>query len=243
MGLSLQGVSKVYPGGAAALSSINLEIPQGESLALVGGSGSGKTTLLKLLNRILEPTEGQVLMAGAPARQVDIYEYRRKFGYVVQKGGLFPHMTVRQNVSLPGRLAGWAEPRRRQRVEELLQLVELPDKTYGQRFPHQLSGGQQQRIGLARALFLDPPYLLLDEPLGALDPVTRKQLQLQIGRLAAHKTLVVVTHDMAEARVLCRRIAVMHQGLLLQVGSAEELRENPASEFVQLLFEDQLGGT
>lgn len=243
MGLSLEGVSKVYPGGAIALADIDLDIPSGSSLALVGGSGSGKTTLLKLLNRIHEPTTGLVRMQGQPAAEVDIFEYRRRFGYVVQRGGLFPHMTVRQNVCLPGKLQGWSQQRLAQRTRELLELVELPEPTYGPRLPHQLSGGQQQRVGIARALFLDPGYLLLDEPLGALDPVTRKQLQGQIGRLAAEKTLVVVTHDMAEARVLCRRIAVMHQGRLLQLGTAEELRSNPASDFVRLLFEDQVGGT
>lgn len=236
MALALRAVSKAYTRDRFAVSDVSLEIETGGSMALVGGSGSGKTTLLKLINRLLEPTSGQILIEGQDVSGTDVYAHRRRFGYVVQRGGLFPHLKVGHNVFLPGKLQGWPLPRLEERARELLELVELPYAEYADRYPAQLSGGQQQRVGIARALFLDPAYLLLDEPLGALDPVTRRQLQQQIHRLAQNKTLVVVTHDMEEAEVLCRRVAVMRLGRLVQQGTPHELREHPADDFVRQMF-------
>lgn len=239
MSIELRGVSKVYPGGVRAVEPINLTVPAGGSLGLVGGSGSGKTTLLKMINRLLEPTTGQVLIEGEDAARADVYAHRQRFGYVVQRGGLFPHLSVEQNVALPGRLRNWEASRLRERVATLLGMVELPYDSYASRYPTQLSGGQQQRVGIARALFLDPPYLLLDEPLGALDPVTRRGLQEQILQLNQEqgKTVVVVTHDMAEATMLAAQVAVMRTGQMLQKGTPEQLKSAPADEFVRLLFE------
>ncbi len=236
MSLRLVGVGKCYAESNWALREIDLEVEQGSRLALIGGSGSGKTTLLKLINRLLEPSVGQIFLEGQPIANADLYQHRRRFGYVVQRGGLFPHMSVEANICLPGRLLAWKKPALAERCRELLEMVELPYAEYAQRYPNQLSGGQQQRVGIARALFLNPPYLLLDEPLGALDPVTRRSLQQHILGLAQDKTLIVVTHDLEEAELLCQELAVLRTGCLLQRGTSEQLRSQPADDYVRQLY-------
>ncbi|MCG8553917.1 MAG: ATP-binding cassette domain-containing protein [Proteobacteria bacterium] len=218
-----------------AVDRVNLDVLGGETLALVGTSGCGKTTTLKLINRLVEPTSGVIAVDGTDIRQRDIIELRRCIGYVIQAGGLFPHMTVGRNVALLCELESWDAGRRDRRVRELLELVGLAPSEFAQRFPRELSGGQRQRVGLARALALDPPYVLMDEPFGALDPVTRHQIHEQFLELKerVRKTIIVVTHDLSEAFRLADRVAVMDGGRLLQVGTEEDLRERPADRFVR----------
>jgi osmoprotectant transport system ATP-binding protein len=196
---------------------ISLGIQMGETLVLLGRSGSGKTTLLKLINRLLLPTGGEVLVGGQPTRDWDPIRLRRSIGYVIQEGGLFPHFTVFQNVGLVPQLENWASDRIDSRVKELLLLVGLNPAHFGGRLPHELSGGQRQRVGVARALAADPPILLMDEPFGALDPVTRAELQNEFRALAERlgKTIVFVTHDINEAILLASRIVLMQSGAIV----------------------------
>jgi osmoprotectant transport system ATP-binding protein len=238
--IRLEGVTRAFAlpsrGGRrrelVAVDALDLEVRRGETLALIGGSGCGKTTTLRLMNRLLEPTRGRVLIDGADARERDPVALRRGMGYVVQHGALFPHLTVRGNVGLLCRLEGWSAERTRARVDELLEMVRMPG--YGERYPSELSGGQRQRAGVARALVLDPPIVLLDEPFGALDPITRRELQAEFLDLSAaiDRTMVFVTHDLDEAFLLSDRVALMEAGRLLQVGSPDDLRERPADEHV-----------
>ena len=206
-------------------------------LALVGRSGGGKTTALELANRLVEPTAGRVLVGGRDVARVPPVELRRGLGWVPPGGGLFPHLTLGENVELLPRLAGWPRARRRARADELLALVGLDPARATSRLPRELSVGEQQRGGLARALALDPPALLLDEPTGALDAVTRDRLQGELERLvhARARTVVLVTHDLAEARRLASRIAVLDGGRLLQAGTWDELARAPATPFVREL--------
>ncbi|MGH7646096.1 MAG: ATP-binding cassette domain-containing protein, partial [Gemmatimonadales bacterium] len=208
------------------VSEVSFSVGAGETLVLLGRSGSGKTTTLKLINRLLEPTAGVVWIAGQDARALDVVRLRRRIGYVIQEVGLFPHFTVERNVGLVPRLEGWAPERIAARVRELLALVGLDPATFAGRYPHELSGGQRQRVGVARALAADPPLLLLDEPFGALDPITRLELQGEFrsleGRLG--KALVFVTHDVREGLRLGTRIGVMQGGRLVFLGTPEELR-------------------
>jgi len=204
--------------GIQVLSGLNLRVAHGEILVLLGRSGSGKTTTLKLVNRLVSPTSGQILVNGAPNDQVDVIRLRRGIGYVIQEAGLFPHFTVERNIGLVPKIEGWPEERIRARVEEMLQLVGLtPD--LASRYPHQLSGGQRQRVGVARGLAADPAILLMDEPFGALDPLTRDELQREFLLLQqrVHKTVVFVTHDLREALRLGSRIALMEAGKLVTV--------------------------
>jgi len=205
------------------LSGFNLQVHGGETLVLLGRSGSGKTTSLKLVNRLLSPTSGEVLVKGVPNREGDVIRLRRGIGYVIQDVGLFPHFTVERNIGLVPKIEGWAAERIRARVEELLQLVGLGPET-ASRYPHQLSGGQRQRVGVARALAADPEILLMDEPFGALDPLTRDELQREFLLLQQrlHKTVVFVTHDLREALRLGSRIALMEAGRLVTVLSPQE---------------------
>jgi osmoprotectant transport system ATP-binding protein len=205
----------------------------------LGGSGSGKTTTLKMINRLIEPTSGAIEVDGQNVLAQDPVELRRSIGYVFQGIGLFPHMTVGENVSIVLRLLGRDKQEQRSRAEALLSLVELDPKEYLERFPADLSGGQQQRVGVARALAADPAYLLMDEPFGALDALTRDTLQQEVLRLKERlgKTIVFVTHDIFEALTLADRIAVMHEGQLEQVGPKEEILAEPATEFVKGLFQ------
>lgn len=221
-----------------AVREVSLTIPTGETLVLLGSSGSGKTTLLRLINRLIEPTAGTVKIDGIDVAGQDAAKLRRGIGYVFQGIGLFPHLTVASNVALVPRLLHWGQARRRRRAEELLEMVGLPPADYAMRYPDELSGGQQQRVGVARALAGEPEILLMDEPFGALDAITRDGLQQEMLALKQrlHKTIVFVTHDLNEALLLGDRIAVMHRGNLEQIGTGEELQQNPQTEFVRDLF-------
>jgi osmoprotectant transport system ATP-binding protein len=232
-------VSKTYADGTAALAGVSLTVAPGETVALVGESGSGKTTLLRLFNRMAEPTAGTVHVEGRAVAEVDPIALRRRIGYVPQDGGLLPHWRVERNVELVPRLLGWDAARRRERSREMLDLVGLSADLHAGRYPAELSGGQRQRVAFARALAADPPILLLDEPFGALDTLTRHELHRQFLDLRARlpKTMVLVTHDLQEAFRLADRIGVMKQGRLLQLGPADELRERPADAYVRELLE------
>jgi osmoprotectant transport system ATP-binding protein len=216
------------PGGRALLDALSLAVEEGETLAVIGRSGSGKTTALKLVNALLMPTAGEVRVAGRATTAWDAIRLRRRTGYVIQEMGLFPHLTVARNVGLVPELEGWPRERIGRRVEELLALVGLPAAEFAGRYPHQLSGGQRQRVGVARALAADPPLLLLDEPFGALDPITRAELQREFRALQARlrKTAIFVTHDMREAALVGDRIAVVAGGRLRAVATPEALRES-----------------
>jgi osmoprotectant transport system ATP-binding protein len=224
--IECRGVSYHLEGGRALLSDLNLQIRRGETLVLLGRSGSGKTTTLKLINKLLEPTEGQVLVEGRATSAWDPIRLRRRIGYVIQEVGLFPHFTVERNVGLVPSLEGWPAERTCARVRELLDLVGLEAERFAGRFPRELSGGQRQRVGVARALAADPPFLLMDEPFGALDPVTRAEIQREFQTLERRlqKTIVFVTHDLREGLMLATRVALMEGGRLVGVYTPEEFR-------------------
>jgi osmoprotectant transport system ATP-binding protein len=216
--VDLRDVTYSVPSVAAPIiDGLNLKIARGETLVLLGESGCGKTTTLKLINRLYLPTKGQVLVEGKATTEWDPIRLRRKTGYVIQEGGLFPHFTVGENISLVPRLEGWDASRIKTRVQELLTLVGLNPERFSTRYPNELSGGQRQRVGVARALSAEPPMLLLDEPFGALDPLTRSDLQREFADLAKRlgKTALFVTHDVREALLLGNRIGLMHRGRLL----------------------------
>jgi len=232
-------VTKRYPGTGkghpGAVEDLSLEVAAGKICVLVGPSGCGKTTSLKMVNRLIEPTSGRILIDGADAARRDVTELRRSIGYVIQQVGLFPHQTIGENVATVPRLLGWPEARRRERSEELLGLVGLDPATYRDRYPSQLSGGERQRVGVARALAADPPVMLMDEPFGAVDPIVRERLQNEFLRLQADlaKTILFVTHDIDEAIKIGDLVAVMQVGgHLAQFGTPEEILANPASDFV-----------
>ena len=214
--------------GRALVAGLNLTVRCGETLVLLGRSGSGKTTTLKLINHLLTPTEGEVRVEGTATTAWDVIRLRRRIGYVIQEVGLFPHFTIERNVGLIPQLEGWDEGRIRQRVHELLRLVGLESEQFARRYPHELSGGQRQRVGVARALAADPPILLMDEPFGALDPITRMEMQGEFralqGRL--NKTIVFVTHDVREAFTLASRIGLLHESKLVAL--------HPPNEFLEL---------
>ncbi len=247
--IELVGVSKRYVrapasgGGSAgeswAVRDVTLRIAERELIALLGESGSGKTTLLRMVNRLVEPDAGEVRVAGQAVRQGDAVALRRSIGYVIQQAGLFPHFTVGDNVALVPRLLGWPAAEVDERVAALLELVGLPAAEYQQRFPDQLSGGQRQRVGVARALAARPRVLLLDEPFGALDPITRVALQDELRRIHRELglTTIMVTHDLVEALTLADRIAVMYRGELRQLGTPQELMSAPADEYVARLMQ------
>ena len=233
--IRLEGVTKRYGNGQVAVHALDLEIGDGEVCMLIGPSGCGKTTTLKMINRLIEPSGGRILLDGEDVTSADPVNLRRRMGYVIQQVGLFPHETVGENIATVPRLVGWPRDRIRTRVDELLDLVGLEPGTFRDRYPHQLSGGQRQRVGVARALGVDPPVLLMDEPFGAIDPIARDRLQVEFLRLQheVRKTVVFVTHDVDEAVRLGDRIAVMRQGgHLEQYGSPAEILGQPASEFV-----------
>lgn len=229
-------------GGRALLTGLSLQVQRGETLVLLGRSGSGKTTTLKLINRLVVPTEGEVLVEGRTTMDWDPIRLRRCIGYVIQEVGLFPHFSVERNVGLVPALEGWNPDRIRARVFELLRLVDLDPEQFATRRPHELSGGQRQRVGVARALAADPPVLLMDEPFGALDPVTRAEMQHEFRRLQArlNKTIVFVTHDIHEALRLGSRIALMAAGELAGIYSPEEFLR--ASEPEAKAFVSAMGG-
>ncbi|HEX4905806.1 MAG TPA: ATP-binding cassette domain-containing protein [Acidimicrobiales bacterium] len=233
--IRLDAVTKRWPSGHVAVHELTLDVPDGEVCVLLGPSGCGKTTTMKMINRLVEPTSGRIEIDGVDVQTIDAVELRRGIGYVIQQVGLFPHQTVAANVGTVPRLLRWDRPRIAARVEELLALVGLDPATFRDRYPHQLSGGQRQRVGVARALGADPPVLLMDEPFGAIDPVTRGRLQDEFLSLQAtlHKTVVFVTHDIDEAVKLGDRIAVLAEGgVLAQLATPAELLASPASAFV-----------
>lgn len=232
--IRFQSVSKKY-GDTFAVENLDLEVSTGEVCALVGPSGGGKTTILKMVNRLVEPTGGRVLVDDQDVAASDPVELRRRTGYVIQQVGLFPHLKVADNVGSVPRLLGWDKARVRSRVSEMLDLVGLDPRVFADRYPHQLSGGQAQRVGVARALAGDPPVLLMDEPFGAVDPIARDRLQQEFLRLQGqlHKTVILVTHDVDEAVALGDRIAVLSQGgRLQQHGTPADVLGNPATSFV-----------
>jgi osmoprotectant transport system ATP-binding protein len=235
--VEFRSVSKTFDSQRAALSDVSFRVEQGETLVLLGSSGSGKTTCLKMMNRLVEPDSGSVLVEGRDTRHWDPIRLRRRAGYVIQEVGLLPHLTVEENVALVPRLEGWDMERRRARAHALLELVGLEPSEFADRRPSQLSGGQKQRVGVARALAVDPPLLLMDEPFGALDPITRHRLQEEFRTLEERlrKTVVFVTHDVSEALRMADRIAVMDAGRIRQVGGTREITEQPADEFVREL--------
>ena len=232
--LKFDHVSKLYKGGKKAVSDLCLEFEKGEFIVFIGPSGCGKTTTMKMINRLIEPSEGSIYINEENIMEKDPVQLRREIGYVIQQIGLFPHMTIQENISLVPKLLKWPEDKRRERARELLQLVDMtPD--YLDRYPHELSGGQQQRIGVLRALAADQPLILMDEPFGALDPITRDSLQEEFKKLQKKlgKTIVFVTHDMDEAIKLADRIVIMRDGQLVQCGTPDEILLNPADEFVE----------
>ncbi|MCP4683553.1 MAG: ATP-binding cassette domain-containing protein [Desulfobacterales bacterium] len=242
--IRLTHVSKTFDDGLSyAVKDLSFHVDEGETLVLLGSSGCGKTTTLKMMNRLIETSSGTVVVNGKDIKDQGPVDLRRRMGYVFQEIGLFPHMTIEQNVAMVPRLLGWSADKQRLRSHELLGLVGLPPEDYAGRFPDELSGGQQQRAGVARALAADPPYLLMDEPFGALDALTRETLQQELINLKKEvkKTIMFVTHDIFEALLLGDRIAILHQGRLQQIGTKQEVLSKPATEFVRDLFAKPAG--
>ena len=235
--IEVQELTKNY-GPRTAVNRLSFQVAKGELLVLVGGSGSGKTTTLKLINRLIEPTSGRVLIEGDDASRFEPYVLRRRIGYVSQNVGLFPHMTIAENIEVTPSLLGWSTARRTERTAELLDLVELPS-SITRRYPSELSGGQAQRVGVARALAAKPRFMLLDEPFGALDPLTRDRLQQSFIDIKRQLDLaaVFVTHDITEALMLGDRIAVLREGCLLQIGTPHELLDTPKDEYIERLLD------
>ncbi|MFW5709609.1 MAG: betaine/proline/choline family ABC transporter ATP-binding protein [Chloroflexota bacterium] len=228
-------VVKEYPNGFRAVNNLDLEVPDGEITVLIGPSGCGKTTSMRMINRLISITSGEILIDGRDNRDLPAEELRRKIGYAIQQIGLFPHMTVYENIAIVPRLLKWEEPRIRRRVDELLELVGLDPDIYRDSYPRQLSGGQQQRVGVARALGADPPIMLMDEPFGAIDPITREILQdefLQIQERVG-KTIVFVTHDIDEAIKMGDRIAILREGQVVQFDTPDTILAHPANKFVR----------
>ncbi len=240
--LEAERVTKVYAGGVQALAGLDVDVRRGETVVLIGASGCGKSTLLRMFNRMEDPTSGDIRIRGEDARRLDPIALRRGTGYVQQEGGLLPHWTVGRNVALVPALLGWDAARTRRRADDLLELVGLTPGRYRDRHPIQLSGGERQRVAFARALAADPEVILLDEPFGALDALTRLELQEEFLGLKRRlgKTMVLVTHDLREAFRLGDRIAVMRGGRILQAGGADELRGSPADPYVRELLEKAL---
>ncbi|PSJ52096.1 ABC transporter ATP-binding protein [Kumtagia ephedrae] len=233
--ITMKNVTKRFDGtGAAAVDDLSLDIPDGITVALVGPSGCGKTTTMRMINRLIEPTSGTILVSGRDVRAADAVELRRHIGYVIQQVGLFPHMTIAQNIASVPRLLGWDAGRIRARSSELMQLVGL-EQSMLERYPRQLSGGQRQRVGVARALAADPPVLLMDEPFGAIDPIARTRLQNEFRQILKRvkKTVVMVTHDIDEAVRLGDRIAIMRDGRIVQYDTPETILSRPADGFVE----------
>lgn len=234
--IELQNVTKIYPGQRRpAVSSVSFEVPEGKTCVLIGPSGCGKTTIMKMINRIIEPSEGTILVNGQNAREMNAVKLRRTIGYVIQQIGLFPHMTIQQNIGVVPRLLNWPRAKIAQRADELIELVGMDPSSYRDRYPRELSGGQRQRIGVARALAADPPVMLMDEPFGAVDPITRDRLQNEFLRLQQrlHKTIVFVTHDIDEAIKMGDQIVILETGgLIQQIGSPDDILANPTNDFV-----------
>jgi len=233
--IELVDLVKSYDGKLNVVDGLNMHIERGELVVLIGKSGSGKSTTLRMINRLIGITEGDILIDGESIQNQNPIKLRRKIGYVIQKIGMIPHMTVGQNIELIPQLEGWSASERKKRAKELLELVDLPPKDYYNRYPAELSGGQQQRIGVARALAVNPEIILMDEPFSALDPITRDQLQQEILKLQdeLHKTIVFVTHDMDEALKIADRIAVLKDGEIIQYDTPEKILKNPVNDYVR----------
>ncbi|MDY6855537.1 MAG: ABC transporter ATP-binding protein [Thermodesulfobacteriota bacterium] len=236
--IRFEGVTKIYKGDVKGVEDLTFHCHEGETLALIGTSGCGKTTTLRMINRLVNLTRGKICVDGKDIYDYNVVQLRRSMGYVIQYVGLLPHLTVARNISLVPELEGWEKVRINDRVQSLLHMVGLDPRVYCDRYPVELSGGQQQRVGIARALASDPPILLMDEPFGALDPITRQQLQDEFLTLKKEikKTIVFVTHDILEAVALADRIAVMNEGRLVQIGTSVDIIENPANQFVSDLL-------
>ena len=233
--IQLENVTKQFAGGSNAVLNLTLELRDGETCVLIGPSGCGKTTTLRMINRLIDPDSGRILVDGVDTRGVDPATLRLKMGYVIQSVGLFPHMTVGDNVGTVPRLWKWDKERIRKRVDELLELVGLSPNEYRNRYPHQLSGGQRQRVGFARALAADPPILLMDEPFGAVDRITRERLQNEFVNIqrSMRKTVVFVTHDIEEAVIVGDRLCILKmQAQIAQYDTPERILAKPASEYV-----------
>lgn len=230
--IEFRHVSFRLAGGKTLLDDLNLDVDRGETLVLLGRSGCGKTTTLKLINRLFDPTEGEVKVEGVSTTQWDPIRLRRRIGYVIQEIGLFPHFTVEENVGLVPRLEGWEEDKTKGRTHELLAMVGLDPDRFARRYPRELSGGQRQRVGVARAVAADPPIMLLDEPFGALDPITRREIQQEFRSLQKRlgKTMVFVTHDVREAFLLASRIALLKDGKMVLLGPPPDLLKSEDPE-------------
>ncbi|HGM5488465.1 TPA: ABC transporter ATP-binding protein [Serratia fonticola] len=235
--INFDRVSKIFQ-GKPAVDDLSLNMAEGEFTVLIGTSGSGKSTTLKMINRLIEHDEGKIRFAGEEIHKFKPQDLRRRMGYAIQSIGLFPHWTVEENIATVPKLLKWPRARIRDRVTELLELLQLEPELFRRRYPHQLSGGQQQRVGVARALAADPEVLLMDEPFGALDPVTRASLQAEIARIhqLSGRTIVLVTHDIDEALALANRIVLLDQGQVVQQGTPLELLTNPVNDFVRDFF-------
>jgi osmoprotectant transport system ATP-binding protein len=231
--IQYENISKFYKSGIA-ISNLNLDIQEGELVVFLGPSGSGKSTLLKMVNRMVSHDVGRILWKGQEIERINVQDLRRRMGYAIQSVGLFPHRTVAHNIATVPKLQGWSADRIQARVGELLKLLALEPALFADRYPHQLSGGQQQRVGVARAMAADPDVLLMDEPFGALDPVTRASLQLALKNLhkTTGKTILFVTHDIDEALLLATRIVLLNQGRIEQIGKPLELLQQSANDFV-----------
>ncbi len=239
--IEFKNVTKVYEDGTEAIKGINLKIPKGKLVALIGPSGCGKTTTMKMINKLISPSGGTILIDGKDTSKTDEVELRRNIGYVIQRIGLLPHMTIEENISLIPRLKGWKKEKYEERVEELLKLVGLEPEVYRKRYPLELSGGQQQRVGVIRALAAEPPIILMDEPFSALDPISREQLQDELKSIqnTIHKTIVFVTHDVDEALKIADEIAVMKDGKIEQIATPSALLKEPANEFVRAFIGEE----
>lgn len=240
--IEYQGITKKYPGNDyLSVDHVNAVIEEGEFVTILGSSGCGKTTLLKMTNSLIRPTEGKVLFFGKDTAEEDPVQVRRKMGYVIQQIGLFPHMTIEDNIAAIPKTLKWDKDRIDKRVDELMNLVDLDPKVYRKRYPSQLSGGQQQRIGLARALVTDPAVMLLDEPFGAIDAITRINLQNELKRIhkESGKTFLLVTHDINEAFQLGTKVMIMNHGKLLQFDTPKNIIHHPADSFVSELIDSQ----
>ncbi len=236
MMIELEHVTKIYPGTKApAVDDVSLMIPPGEICVLIGSSGCGKTSVMRMINRLIEITSGNIRIGGKDILEMDVIELRRNIGYVIQQIGLFPHMTVRDNIATVPKLLGWDRKRIDERVDELLEMVNLDAEIFRSRYPRELSGGQAQRIGVARAMAANPPVMLMDEPFGAIDPINREELQDEFLRIQEKlkKTIVFVTHDIHEAIKMGEKIALLKEGRLIQYGTPEELLSKPRDEFVK----------
>lgn len=237
--IEFQNVTKQFDNASLpSVDRVSLTIEEGEFITILGSSGSGKTTLLKMVNRLYEPTEGKIILFGEDISTVDVVKVRRRIGYVIQQVGLFPHMTIAENISVVPRLLKWEKKRTEDRVDELLNLVGLLPEEFKHRYPAQLSGGQQQRVGLARALAVNPKIMLLDEPFGAIDAITRMKLQDELLRIHGElkRTFLFVTHDINEAFKLGGRVIVMNEGRVSQFDTPERIVRQPADEFVASLI-------